>query len=125
MPVRQDYCTAFSSRGVLLSTVVAAFFRVIEKFLTWNQTKTRPTMHQYQPSLSHLPLLPLPSHLLTKVFEYDLTYRRVYNVCLLELALLWHHHETLHNIINRFKRETLLFQIYSEGTVNVILNSNV
>lgn len=70
-------------------------------------------------------LLPLPQHLIHKVLTFDLTYRRIYNLCLLELSLLWHHHETLNNIINRFKREALLFQIYSEGTVNVILNSNV
>lgn len=69
--------------------------------------------------------LPLPSHLLSLVYAYDPTYHHVFNICLLELQLLWEHHDTLNNLMERFRRDILLFEVYSEGAINVLLSSNV
>lgn len=66
-------------------------------------------------------LYDLPQNILSLIYEYDYTYSRVFNLCLLELELYFHHHKILRNVILSFKKEKLLFKYYIDDNIRVLL----
>ena len=71
------------------------------------------------------PPFPLPLHLVRMIYQYDATYRHAFNVCLLELMLLFHRYERVRRVFRRLRRDRLVFQLYSAGGVNVIMGLRV
>jgi len=59
------------------------------------------------------------------IYQYDATYRHAFNVCLLELMLLFHRYERVRRVFRRLRRDRLVFQLYSAGGVNVIMGLRV
>lgn len=85
---------------------------------TSSQTTTTTTMPPPPP-------FPLPVHLVRMIYQYDTTYRHAFNVCLLELMLLFHRYEQVRRVFRRLRRDRLVFQLYSAGGVNVIMGLRV
>lgn len=66
-------------------------------------------------------LYDLPQNILSLIYQYDYTYRRVFNLCLLELELYFQHHKVLRNVILSFKQDKLLFKYYVNDNIRVLL----
>lgn len=66
-------------------------------------------------------LYDLPQNVLSLIYQYDYTYKRVFNLCLLELELYFQHHRVLRNVILSFKHDKLLFKYYVNDNIRVLL----
>ena len=64
----------------------------------------------------------LPQNVLTKIYEYDFTYRRVFNLCLLELELNFHHKKCLKDVIMRYTREKIIYSYFINNHLNELFS---
>jgi hypothetical protein len=62
----------------------------------------------------------LPQNVLTKIYEYDFTYRHIFNLCLLELELNFHHKKCLSEVILKFTREKMIYHYFINQHINNI-----
>ena len=85
-------------------------------FRTSNQTTT---------TMPPPPPLPLPLNLVRLIYEFDATYRHAFNVCLLEMMLLFHRYECVWRVFRRLRHDRIVFELYCSGGVNVIMGLRV
>ena len=54
----------------------------------------------------------LPQNVIGKIYQFDFTYHRVFNLCLLELELNFHHKKLLKDVLLKFTREKIIYHYF-------------